>query len=149
MKDERDLNPDEVNFPALALSGPIAHVYFSWEQLTRCTSQALKNGWFKNLVLIDSSGRQFRLSNARKIGPAGPLWGFHPFGRRVRIVPLITAEASAVTLSQVKVQVSRTIAADRAFWSSGGALEALESDLASASSTGAVIGLLAKIGGAA
>src|SRR5437867_8276657 len=51
-------------FPALTIKNGTVDLVFSEEQLTSCTAQALKNGWFNGLTIVDSEGKRYIVERA-------------------------------------------------------------------------------------
>ena len=76
---------NDVAFPLLYLNYAqgVIEVAKQPTDLTRCTSSALKNGWFKDLYYIDSRERYIKVIDAHKVGNDGAFWGFNlMYGRK-------------------------------------------------------------------
>ncbi len=50
--------------------------------LTRCGEKALREGYHRGSLIVDSSGREYRVLGAEQVGYATPFWGYSLFRRR-------------------------------------------------------------------
>lgn len=98
-----------LEFPALVFSkdGTMG-VANTAAQLETCTRVALKNGYYRGLNIVDSAGREFTVSDAKKVGTVGPFFGFNVFlNQRIRVHLEFLAAVSQLDLEDVKARVLR------------------------------------------
>ena len=84
--------------------------------LTRCTSSALKDGWFKDLYYIDSRERYVRVIDAHKVGSDGAFWGFNLMYGRTIWVELVLQELPKISLEKTKEEILTVIDSAPELW---------------------------------
>jgi hypothetical protein len=73
-------------FPVLCFYGDLVRTRESYDKLTTTTAAGLKNGYFRDLLLVDSGGRAIRLTDARKLRGIGPFFGYNIFmNQRIKV----------------------------------------------------------------
>jgi len=109
-----------IKFPVLSFCHNRKFLVFisSKDELTTCTSGALRNGYFNNLMIVDTDGRCFQLTCFRKLGYVGRFLGFSLlFGRRWKIA-VDFAPPSQMTLQEFKQTIWDAIDKKPDFWAS-------------------------------
>lgn len=69
-----DMKTDLLRYPVLEFSKGMVFPARSKRELEQCTKPALRNGFFKDLLLIDSRGKSLKIAGARKLRGVGPLF---------------------------------------------------------------------------
>ena len=139
------MNCIDIQFPVITFSYPNV-ITFNTDMihLTSCSKQALKNGYYKNLKIVDSNGNLFVVNNATKIKNIGPFWGYNIFlGQRIQVELEFNNDIKILTLNELKRMVSGTFKKGRDFWDSGGNYFQLQKIVYSAES---IPSLIHKIG---
>ncbi|SFQ59901.1 hypothetical protein SAMN05444144_109142 [Flavobacterium akiainvivens] len=63
---------NDITFPALAFPNDgILHLASKPNDLIICNSKGFKNGFYNNLMIIDATGKSFRVLNAQKTRKVG------------------------------------------------------------------------------
>jgi hypothetical protein len=112
-----------LEFPVLATSGPVIHVYRSAEELTNWDARTLVSEFARHLSLIDSTLSGYRVLGIRKVGIVQPFWGWRLLEpRRIR-VELKLGPPEQLKLDDVKQRLFQAFDHAPDFWESGGDLE--------------------------
>ncbi len=111
-----------LKYPILAFSSPNVLIAIGTEdELTKCSKPALLSGYYKNLKLIDSSGRCVIVEHGTKVSSIGPLWGFSLFhGQQLRVALKFKQGNCQVNLDDFKKKIKTLMKADEYSWDSGG-----------------------------
>ena len=97
---------EHLRFPVLCFSQNLALVTQTEEDLTTCSKVGLRNGYFDNLLLVDSSGRGVRVKGAKKLHGIGPFWGYNMFlNQTIKVELIVAGEPFKVSLEEVKERV--------------------------------------------
>jgi len=93
---------------------------FSEEQLTACTSQALKNGWFNGLLVVDRKGIGYIVERAEFVRKKGTRLFKSLFAPKLIEVRLTFREGSPfpVPLEDLKRYLTKAFNANPGFWES-------------------------------
>ncbi len=86
------------------------------DELTVCSSVALKKGYFNDLLIVDSNRNAFPVIGVKQIGYIGPLWGFSLFYSRKLRVQLLLDNPSLLALEEIKSLACRVVEGDSDFW---------------------------------
>jgi len=98
-----DVKTELLRYPVLRLSKGMIFPARNVEELTQCTMTALRNGFFNGLILIDSDGKKFRISGARKLRGVGPFFGFNIFlNQRVEVALMASGPEESVDTEEVR-----------------------------------------------
>lgn len=88
----------ELVYPVLVLYRDTLYAEETEDFLTKTTSVALRKGLFNESKIIDSNGRQYIVTKARKLHGVGPFWGYNIFlNRWIRVA--LDLRSSGETLS--------------------------------------------------
>lgn len=110
---ERLVPLQQVPFPVLYVKGDRAGVIQKEETLTLCTAKALKDGWYKDLLIIDSRGRAYRVANVKKLHGVGLFGGYNLFfNRRLRVGLDLIQEPRPYTLNEIKEMIVNAVLRD-------------------------------------
>ena len=140
-----DRNPaaeqPEITFPALAIDKYSFGAKRTLEDLTVVPTPLIKSGFFRHLRIIDSAGRTFEVTGMRQLHGVGFLWGWHFYGRRVRVQLEFRSVASAATLEEIRDELLKRLKGWGG-WQSRGDFDELWSDIRNA---GSMVGLVAAL----
>ncbi len=110
---------EKLVFPVVGFSGGICQTFESEDHLLAARRHGLK--WYKGLVLVDSQGRSFRVTEAVMAEGQGVLGWLGAFlGRIIKIELRGLTESKPVSLEDFKEMVCHVIDAENEFYSSGG-----------------------------
>jgi hypothetical protein len=106
-----------IQYPILCIGRGSILAMPSHKEFTTCTTRELKNGWYEDLLLVDSAGKGYRLSHAIMKSGAGLLGGYRPFKRYIRVKPKVKKGPFDVSLEKLKKHILEIIEDDEAEWS--------------------------------
>jgi hypothetical protein len=132
---------DQLIFPVISFSkGNVVDFAKSSNELTQCNKRALKNGFFKNLLIVDCSGTSFKVKDATKIGTVGLFWGYDFFlDQKIRVAINFHHETETILLESFKDKILKIFKKDEYFWNSDGELEERTSFVQNANTHGEII----------
>jgi hypothetical protein len=138
---------DDLKFPVLAIAGERSFsLARTMQNLTTCTALGLKHGYYHGLLLVDSDGKAFKITDAVMLHGVGPFWGFNLLGGRLIRVELVPEpEPIGIPLQRVKDIVIQQLgdpASQEMFEEEYDDLDDLKQRLAKAKSIGEVIAML-------
>jgi len=123
---------DEVQYPALCFSQGTIVAANSYEELTACSTVALRRGWFRDLLLVDCAGHGYDIAGARRRGYVGPFWGFRLFRRMIRVKPKVASGPFDVSLGALKDRIVEVVEDDEASWAEIAPVKEIKSKVRSA-----------------
>lgn len=85
-------NELDLSFPVAVLYGSCVRTEPDWNSLTSTTSAGLKNGMYRDALIIDTQGLTIKLKDAKKMYGIGFLWGYNIFLNQKIKVHLILSE---------------------------------------------------------
>jgi hypothetical protein len=129
-------------FPVLAIDKYAFDVRRSMEDLTVVPTPLIKSGWFQRLRILDSAGRTFEVSGVQQLHGVGFLWGWHFYGRRVRVQIEFRKVEPDATLEEIRGDLLKRLKGWKG-WQSRDDYDELLSDVKNAES---VAGLIAALG---
>ncbi len=98
-----DVKTDSLRYPVLEFSKGMVFPARSVEDLEQCTKRALRNGFFKDLLLIDSGGKSLKITGAKKLRGVGPFFGFNVFlNQRIQVALTASGPEQIVGVEQVR-----------------------------------------------
>jgi hypothetical protein len=128
------VEPGALAYPVICFSQGIMVVEQTSSDLVTCTKTALKNGYFSDLVVVDSEGRSHRIRKAEKIRGVGPFWGYNVFlNQRIQVQLFEDEEIEQWSVDQTREKVLKSLRS-WAGWDASGDLEELRSGISSARS---------------
>lgn len=129
-------------FPVICFWNKFVRLSDSYDNLTHTTKAGVKNGMFKDLLIVDSSMMAFRVIDAKKAHGIGLFGGWSIFlNQRIRVDLEIQEEPKIITLDEVKQKVLLSFS-DWHGWASGGNLQELKRRVQMASSLGELASIL-------
>jgi hypothetical protein len=135
---------NDLKFPVLVFSAQYLYVEMDALSLTTCTKAALRNGYFKGMVIVDSGGFLSKVREAKKLFGLGPFWGYNIFFNQViRVELMFAAEPSKTTVEEVLLQVLSSFRG-RSAWRSRDDYSSLKSSIEMAPTIVDIIDVLAK-----
>ena len=136
-----------LNFPVICFERGFVSIRRDWDKLTTTTTAGLRNGMYRDLLVVDSSGRSLRVKDARRVQGIGPFWGFNIFlNQRIRVELLTEGDLHQVTTDDVKSRVLKSFQEWKG-WSSSDRFDELRERTSSARSIPEIIQILSDIGG--
>jgi hypothetical protein len=115
-------------------------------ELTTCSSVGFKNGFYNNLIIVDSRGTKCKVIRAVKAGTVGPFWGFSLLhGRWLRVNLELAKMEEELSLNDFKDKILTVFKKDEFFWDSGGELNELKQFVINANSFKEIISQLCKV----
>jgi hypothetical protein len=98
-----DVKTDLLRYPVLEFSQGMVFPARSVEELEQCSTQALRNGFFTDLQLIDSEGKSLKILSARKLRGVGPFFGFNIFlNRRIQVALTASGPERVIGIEEVR-----------------------------------------------
>jgi len=122
MRDSISSESSAIQFPALSFSQGLISVVTALEKTSYCTRLGFKKGYYKNLTLVDSAGKQFHVVGARKIrrlpfrltfGDFLELLSWNP---RWEVELIFDPNCSSITLEQVKKLIFSSFRKEKYLW---------------------------------
>jgi hypothetical protein len=130
---------NELNFPVICFSQNVIRMEKSSDSLTTCSKTALRNGYFENLLIIDSKGVALRITGAKKLHGVGLFSGYNLFlNQRIKVELVSNGEAVQISTPELKQKVLNSFR-NRHGWSSRGDFESLRNSIVNASSITEII----------
>jgi len=100
------MSKEILTFPLLCFSQGTASIIANESELTNCNTGALKNGYFKNMLLIRSDGVALRVKDVATVGGRGLFFGYRLIGyRRIRVKLSFDREQSIFSCEEVRHKV--------------------------------------------
>lgn len=128
------MNVSDLQFPVVCFNKLGPSTFERAVDLQTIFVAALRQGWFQDLLVFDSSGRKFRVSKVVRSGSVGPFWGFSLFfSRRIRVDLFLEIVSEEASLVELKALVLKDFA-DWHGWASRGDFPALKNRIAEAPS---------------
>ncbi len=93
----------ELVYPVLVLYRDTLCAERTEDFLTTTTSIALRKGFFDELKIIDSNGRQYVVTKARKLHGVGPFWGYSILlNRWIRVALDLRSSGETLSVDEVR-----------------------------------------------
>jgi hypothetical protein len=132
-------SPESIRFPALTSSQGLIHVINSLEAISQCTRLGFKSGYFKNLLLIDSSGNRFQIVGAKKVRTVfnfnfGELLGLVTGNPRWQVDPIFAPGSTRISLAEVKNLIADSFEREKGSWEEMSDFEEFEKKIEQAES---------------
>ena len=98
-----DVKADLLRYPVLEFAKGMVFPARRVEELEQCTKPALRSGFFNDLLLIDSSGKSWKIAGARKLRGVGPVFGFNVFlNQRIQVALTASGPEQIVGVEEVR-----------------------------------------------
>jgi hypothetical protein len=100
------MDATELVFPVICFNQGIFEVKEDFYKLSTCSKYALKRGWYKSLLIIDSVGESIRVKSARKLHGIGRFWGYSIFlNQRIKVELTYDGEPFQITVEDLRKHV--------------------------------------------
>lgn len=86
-----------LKFPIISFNGNDIYIARHSDEITICSKVALKNGFYRNLRIVDSEGYEVKVIDAYKIGTVGLFYGYNIFLNQKLKVELIFSNEKRIT----------------------------------------------------
>jgi hypothetical protein len=114
------------------------------EHLTLNTASGLRGGYYRDLRLVDSRGKWFRVRSARKLHGVGPVWGYNLFlNQRIRVALELDDEHRQADVAEVRHIVLKEFSAWHG-WKSRGDFQSLRRRVQAARTLPDILAILAE-----
>ena len=131
-----------IKFPVLRFSQNLVGVQRAEDDLTTCTKVALKKGFFNEMLVLEESGKAYKVKGAKKLHGVGPFWGYNIFlNQMIKVELLFEGNPFQITVDEVKKRVLLSFKR-RHGWSTRGDFEELRERVKNAKSILEIIRLL-------
>lgn len=131
-----------IKFPVLRFSQNLVGVQRAEDELTTCTKVALKKGFFNEMLVLEESGKAYKVKGAKKLHGVGPFWGYNIFlNQMIKVELLFEGNPFQITVDEVKKRVLLSFKR-RHGWSTRGDFEELRERVKNAKSILEIIRLL-------
>jgi hypothetical protein len=92
-----------LKFPVICFWRDLVRLRTSWEALTTTKKAGVKNGMFRDLLVVDSQGKCLRVKNAHKLHGVGLFWGYNIFmNQRIKVELELSGEPFNISLEEIK-----------------------------------------------
>jgi hypothetical protein len=112
------VTPSSLSYPVICLDqNGIPSVSKNALALDSCSVQALKNGYFSGLLVIEPNGSAWEVLSVEKVGGVGPLggWRLPFFSRQVRVV-LSLGRRQTLGVGTIKELLCKALDRHPDFW---------------------------------
>jgi len=134
----------KLTFPVFCFWGDLIRVRKDWNTLTTTTKAGLENGFFRDLLIVDSEGQAVHIIDAHKLHGVGLFWGYNIFlNQRIKVKLELSGSLFPISLNDVKEKVQSSFKR-RHGWSTRGDFDELKTTIANASSISEIIRQLSK-----
>ncbi|HYG37621.1 MAG TPA: hypothetical protein VD908_03335 [Cytophagales bacterium] len=117
---------DEIIFPIITFDKYAFSIVEDKDKLTTTTSAGVKNGLFDNLLIVDKTGKTFKVKDVKKLHPIGPFWGYNIFlNQKIKVELQLKPIEPELSLTDIKERILKIFKKDKYFWESGGNLNEL------------------------
>jgi len=131
-----------LQFPVLCRSQNLVRVKLTEDELTTCNRLGLKNGWYRGMTVVDSTGTGIKIKDARKLRGIGLFWGYNVFlNQRIKVELEPSGEPFAVTVGEVRDMALKSFRSWHG-WQSRGDFEELQDKVQKAQTIPELIELL-------
>ncbi len=133
-----------IKFPVLRFSQMLVGVKNKEDDLTTCTKVALKKGFFDDMLIVEASGKAYKVTGAKKLHSVGPFGGYNVFlNQKIKVELLFEGNPFQITADEVKRRVLLSFK-KRHGWSTRGDFEELQDSIKNAQSILEIIQLLSE-----
>lgn len=133
-----------IKFPVLRFSQMLVGVKNKEDDLTTCTKVALKKGFLDDMLIVEASGKAYKVTGVKKLHGVGPFGGYNIFlNQKIKIELLFEGKPFQITADEVKKRVLLSFKKRHA-WSTRGDFEELQDSIKNAQSILEIIQLLSE-----
>lgn len=136
------LDLSNFTFPILYFSQGLANVAYRPAELTSCTRAALRGGFYRRMLIVEASGRSYRVAEAREVPQRGPVRRLLAALGQVILVELVSDGPPFQSgVDDVRSKVQRSFRRWGG-WSTRDDFEELKQRVADAQSVAEILGIL-------
>ena len=96
----------DLTFPVLAFNQGIVEAYPDEDRATTCTATGLRKGWYRSLLLVDSTGKAVKVKSGRKLHGVGWLRGYRLLtGQIIKVELDFVGEPESMPLPEIRKRV--------------------------------------------
>ena len=133
-----------IKFPVLRFSQNLVGVERTEDDLTTCTKVALKKGFFDEMLVVEESGKSYKVKGAKKLHGVGPFGGYNIFlNQMIKVELLFEGNPFQINVDEVKRRVLLSFK-KRHGWSTRGDFEELRERVKNAKGILEIIQLLSE-----
>jgi hypothetical protein len=133
------MQEEAFRFPVLCFWRDLIRIRRSWELLTTTTRAGIKNGMFRDLLLVDSDGLAVRVKDAHKLHGVGLFRGYNIFlNQRIKVKLELSGDPFRMQLDDVRQMVLKSFQSRRG-WSSRDDFDELKASIENARSIPEII----------
>lgn len=125
-------------FPVLRFVGGMVFPASSSDDARTCSKTALKKGFFRHQLIVDSEGTTAIVRGARKVRGVGPFWGYNLFLNQRILVALDAEIGPSMSLEEARSKVLRALRGPQR-WDSADTYEGLVAEVTQAPSVAALV----------
>lgn len=121
---------NQMRFPIICITNNYLRVEKSLNTFQVTTVAGLNNGIYKNITVIDSSGKVFKVKNARKLHGVGIFGGYNIFlNQKIKVCIEFESETGDLSLDDFKDKIWEQIKKEEHFWSSAWNMNELKAEI--------------------
>ncbi|MCA6516134.1 MAG: hypothetical protein IM577_11140 [Chitinophagaceae bacterium] len=140
------VNVESINFPVIYFNKFSFYIVDNIDKLTTTTKAGLKNKLYDDLIIVDCSGKCFKVKDAEKMFGIGFLWGYNVFfNQKIKIKLNFSEDVTNFSLQELKKVLLKILQKDKYFWESGGNLKQMEAIVENAESITILIKSLSEV----
>ena len=102
------INVNALNYPIICFNNKAFYVETDSSNLTRCSAGILKGGWFRGLLIVDSTGQTYRIRDAKKVRTIGFSWSSLIFGPMIEIALEQDGEPFLTNIDEVREKMYKS-----------------------------------------
>jgi hypothetical protein len=103
----------------LSFSGDFVEPIRNVDELTKCSTIALKRGYFNGLIIVDTNGRAIKIKRANKLHGVGSFWVFSILlNQTVRVTFEFAGGEFLMSLDEVKARLMNSFQTEAGQWDS-------------------------------
>ena len=137
---------ESTKFPIIYFNKHSFFIVDDIDKLTITTKAGLRNKIFDDLMIVDSSGKCYKVSKVEKLHGIGFLWGYNIFlNQRIKVKLNFSENVSEIALQDLKALIMKFFNKDKYFWESGGNLKQLKEIVDKSESISMLIKNLSKV----
>lgn len=124
----------QLEYPVFAFqkNDNMIYVFFIEDDLKSTNEDFLKKGGFKGNIIVDATGKTYKIKNAYKVKYLG-LWGFNPLlkGRQILVDFEYEPETTQITLDNLKKDIIERIDKTKRIWQSAWDIDEFKKEIES------------------
>lgn len=140
---QQDKKLEQMQFPVLCITKKYSRVEKSLDAFQVTTAAGLKNGIYKNITVIDSSGMVFKVKDAKKLHGVGLFGGYNLFlNQKIKVSIEFEDYTENLSIDDFKEKIWKQVKKEEYFWSSAWDMNELKSEINKAEKFEEIMNLL-------